>query len=132
MEHIDLLKEAKQASLNSYAPYSKFKVGAALLLDNGKVITGVNVENASFGATNCAERTALFTSITKGYSKENIKAMAIYANTDDLISPCGICRQVMDELLTSKCDIILGNNKLEYKVFKKEDLLPSAFDNKVL
>ena len=93
-----VIEAATLARENSYAPYSKFRVGAALLLKNGEIIRGCNIENASYGLCNCAERTALFTAYAKGYRKDDIVAMSISGDTEGPISPCGACRQVMSEL----------------------------------
>ena len=127
-----LLDMALVARANAYSPYSKFKVGAAILLDNGKYILGCNVENASYGLSNCAERTALFKMISEGYTKTNVIAMAIVGDTIDVISPCGACRQVMIELLKPECPIILCNLKRDMKEYKVIDLLPYAFTEKDL
>jgi cytidine deaminase len=127
-----LLDTALVARANAYAPYSKFKVGAAILLDNGKYILGCNVENASYGLSNCAERTALFKMISDGYTKNNVVAMAIVGDTLDVISPCGACRQVMLELLKPDCPILLCNLKRDMKEYKVIDLLPYAFSEKDL
>jgi cytidine deaminase len=127
-----LLDTALVARANAYAPYSKFKVGAAILLDNGKYILGCNVENASYGLSNCAERTALFKMISDGYTKNNVVAMAIVGDTLDVISPCGACRQVMIELLKPDCPILLCNLKRDMKEYKVIDLLPYAFSEKDL
>ena len=127
-----LLDTALVARANAYAPYSKFKVGAAILLDNGKYILGCNVENASYGLSNFAERTALFKMISDGYTKNNVVAMAIVGDTLDVISPCGACRQVMIELLKPDCPILLCNLKRDMKEYKVIDLLPYAFSEKDL
>lgn len=125
----ELLNKAMDARNNAYAPYSNFKVGAAILLKNGTFILGCNVENASYGLSNCAERTALFSLIAKGYNKNDIVAMSIVGDTKMPISPCGACRQVMIELLPSKCPIVLGNLKNDIKELVVEDLLPYSFDD---
>jgi len=119
---IDIANKAKQ---NAYAPYSNFHVGAALIAGSGKVYTGVNVENASYGATICAERTAVIKAISEG--EKSIKALAISGNTEDYIFPCGICRQVIAEFAAEDLVIICCNKKGEYKVYSMEDLLPNAF-----
>jgi len=127
-----LLDMALVARATAYAPYSKFKVGAAILLNNGKYILGCNIENASYGLSNCAERTALFKMISDGYTKNNVVAMAIVGDTLDVISPCGACRQVMLELLKPDCPILLCNLKRDMKEYKVIDLLPYAFSEKDL
>ena len=128
----DLYNEAKNVLNNSYAEYSKFKVAAALRLKNGEIITGVNVENASFGLTNCAERTALFTAYTKGYRKEDIKEILITTEQEDFISPCGACRQVIRELMEDEALVHMTNSKGEIKTVSNKDLLPFAFTEKDL
>lgn len=122
-----LYDQAKGVIDNAYVNYSHFHVAAALKLKNGEVITGVNVENASFGLTNCAERTALFSAYTKGYKKEDIEEMLITTKQEDFISPCGACRQVMRELMPEDAKIHLANNKGEIKTILNKELLPFAF-----
>jgi cytidine deaminase len=122
MNFKNLLNKAKKAAKNSYSPYSKFKVGAAVLTTNGKIFTGTNIENRSFGATICAERTALTKAVSEGY--KNFKAICIVGlNTNDILPPCGICRQFITEF-SNNIDVIMANNKLEYKIVKIKDLLP--------
>ena len=128
----DLYKLAKEVLPNSYSHYSNFKVAAALRLKNGEVIIGVNVENASFGLTNCAERSALFTAYSKGYRKEDIDELLVTTEQDDYISPCGACRQVIRELMEDDAKIHIANNKGEIKTIKNKDLLPLAFTEKDL
>jgi cytidine deaminase len=119
-----LEKAARTAATKAYAPYSKFPVGAAIIAGSGKVYSGCNVENASFGLCNCAERTAIFTAITAGESE--IKAVAVYTPTPLPTAPCGACRQVINEfgpeaLVISVCD---SKNKIETRLTA---LLPGAF-----
>lgn len=123
MDYRTLMNMAIEATKNSYAPYSKVTVGAALLGVSGKVYTGVNVENASFGATNCAERTAIFKAVSEG--EREFTAIAVASNLDHPISPCGICRQVILEFGES-IDVILGDEE-NYEVFKATALLPVGF-----
>ena len=127
-----LLDMALVARCNAYAPYSKFKVGAAILLTNGKYITGCNVENSSYGLTNCAERTALFKLISEGYTKSDVVAMCITGDTDDVIYPCGACLQVMSELLKDDTPILLTNINRKMKETTISELLPFQFDKKDL
>ena len=122
-----LYDQAKGVIDNAYVKYSHFNVAAALKLKNGEVVTGVNVENASFGLTNCAERSALFTAYSKGYRKDDIQEMLITTKQDNFISPCGACRQVMRELMPEDAEIHLANNKGEIKTILNKDLLPFAF-----
>lgn len=117
-----LIVEAKRVSLNSYSPYSNFKVGACVLTLNGKMFVGTNVENASFGATSCAERNAIFNAISCGENK--FRAICVY-NKDVLPFPCGICRQVLSEFGTN-LDIIVCS-ETEVKEYKLAELLPNDF-----
>ncbi|MGM9969560.1 MAG: cytidine deaminase [Anaeroplasma sp.] len=123
----NLIDMALNARANAYAPYSKFKVGAAILLKNGKYILGCNIENASYGLSNCAERTALFKMISEGYTKDDVVAMCIVGQTNVPISPCGACRQVMKELLSEDTPIYLTNLSRNIKKCSVVDLLPYSF-----
>lgn len=123
----DLYKEAKAVLPNSYSKYSNFKVAAAIRLRNGKIITGVNVENASFGLTNCAERSALFTAYSQGYKKEDIDEILITTEQTSFISPCGACRQVMRELMPENAKVHMATVDGEIKTVENKDLLPYAF-----
>ena len=122
-----LLDAALEARKNAYAPYSNFQVGAALLLKDGRIVMGCNVENASYGLCNCAERTALFKAYSEGVKKDDIVAISIAGNTDAPISPCGACRQVMAELLNKNTPVYLTNLKGEVKETSVEELLPYSF-----
>lgn len=119
-----LLEAAKKVRKNSYSPYSKFAVGAAVLTDKGKVFTGCNVENASYGLTNCAERTAIFKAVSEGHKK--FKAIAIVLDAPDYGAPCGACRQVIYEF-GSDIDVIMGTVSGKYKIMKISELIPLAF-----
>jgi cytidine deaminase len=121
------IEEAKKAREMAYVPYSHFKVGAAIELKDGTFVHGANIENASFGLTNCAERSALYSALSQGYKKEDFKSITVIANHQYPVSPCGACRQVMAELLPDDCVITLANLKGETKVFTKETLLPYYF-----
>ncbi len=121
------IQEALKARNNAYAPYSKFKVGAAIELKDGSIIHGANVENASFGLTLCAERNALFSLISQGYQKEDIVSMTIIANDHHPVSPCGACRQVMHELMPKDATIFLANTEGKVKETTTTELLPYAF-----
>ena len=123
-----LIDMAIEVSKNAYAPYSKFNVGAVLLMKDGSIISGVNVENGSFGLTNCAERTALYQAYTQGYRKADILKLAVVADTSAGVSPCGACRQVMSELLELDCPILLSNiKKSDIKETNIQELLPYMF-----
>lgn len=127
-----LIKAAKEATNKSYAPYSRFNVGAALLCEDGKVFTGCNIENASFSPTVCAERVAFFNAISSGYRKKSdFKAIAIACQKDgfftDFFPPCGVCRQVMLEFCdVDSFEIILVSENSQ-KTLLLSELLPFAF-----
>ena len=127
-----LLEAAVDARKNAYVPYSHFKVGAALLLKNGRIITGCNVENASYGLSMCGERNAMFKAYTEGYRKEDIVALAIAADTLGPVSPCGACRQVMAELLALDTKVYLTNLKGDLKIMTVDELIPYIFDESSL
>lgn len=122
-----LIAEAKKAREKAYVPYSKFKVGAALLTEEGKIIHGCNIENASYGLTNCAERTAFFKAVSEGITK--FKALAVVAATDGPCSPCGACRQVMVEFCEPNMPVYLTNLKGDILETTVSELLPGAFSS---
>ncbi|MBL0388348.1 cytidine deaminase [Tumebacillus sp. ITR2] len=125
MDQKQLIDRARLAREHAYVPYSKFPVGAALLLEDGQVITGCNIENASYGLSNCAERTAIFKAVSEG--KPKIKQIAVIADTDGPCSPCGMCRQVMAEFCDPNTPVVLTNlNDNVYETTVGE-LLPFAF-----
>lgn len=124
----ELIEVAKKYRENAHAPYSKFKVGAAVLTSSDKVFGGCNIENASYPAGICAERTAISKAVSEG--EKNISAIAIIADTDEPCSPCGICRQVMAEFKISK--IIMTNLKGNTKIVTLNEILPFAFSDKDL
>ena len=126
MTREELIEEAFKAMENSYAPYSNYHVGAAVLAKDGKVFWGANIENASFGATNCGERSAIFAAYSNGYRKDTIEALAIVSDGDRIAAPCGICRQVLSELITGDTPIYLSNRKDEMDTCMNE-LLPYQF-----
>ena len=109
MERHELIEAAKEARERAYAPYSRFKVGAALLARDGTVFHGCNVENASYGLCNCAERTAMFAAIAAGYRPGDFTRLAVVGDTDGPIAPCGACRQVIIEIGTPDIEVILAN-----------------------
>lgn len=121
-----LIDAALAAKENAYAPYSNFHVGAALLSNNGTVFTGSNIENASYSATNCAERTAFFTAIAQGIRE--FEAIAIVSDSKDFIAPCGVCRQVMIEFCSPDFIVLMCKADGTCKKLTLADLMPCAFD----
>lgn len=127
MNYEELLEKAKKASENSYSPYSKFPVGACVLMESGNTYIGTNVENASFGATICAERSAIVNAIVNGERK--IKAIAIYGQKMKKCAPCGPCRQVINEFRSQNgVDIILESEDGTCELHTIDELLPLGFD----
>lgn len=129
MTYRALAKRALAARKFSHSPFSHFRVGAAVLSSTGKVFTGCNIENSSYGLTMCAERTALFKGVSEGHKK--FKAIAIASDMKNLTPPCGACRQVIIDL-AGNIDVILVNSRGTMKVFTMNDLLPHAFTKKDL
>lgn len=131
MTEQELVKAALEARNFSYAPYSGFQVGAALLAESGKVYTGCNIENAAFSPTNCAERTAFFKAVSEG--EREFLCIAIVGGkhsegAKEFCAPCGVCRQVMAEFcVPERFRIILGNENLEYQEYTLAELLPQGF-----
>lgn len=125
MEVKELVKMAIEAREYAYVPYSNFKVGAAVEVEDGSVYTGCNVENASYGACNCGERTAIFKAVSEGHTK--IEKIAIVGDMSTYTAPCGICRQVIAEFADMDAKVILVKNEEEYKIMTLEELLPGAF-----
>lgn len=125
-EYKDLIERAFSAMAHAYAPYSNYHVGACIKTRDGNFIPGVNIENASYGLTNCAERSAIFATYSLGYRKADIEMIAIVSDGDKLAAPCGACRQVLVELIEEDTPIILSNHK-EEKVTTIKELLPMSF-----
>jgi len=122
----ELIKKAIEARKKSYSPYSNFPVGAAALFEDGKIYTGCNVENVSYGATNCAERTAIFSGVAMG--NRVLKALAIIGDVNNFTYPCGICRQVISEFAESdEIKIIIIKNEKEFIEKELNELLPGPF-----
>ncbi len=124
MKYRQLYETACAMLPRAYAPFSKFKVGAALLSKSGEVFTGVNVENSSFGATICAERTAFVKAISEG--EREFEAIAI-VSSDGEAWPCGICRQFMKEFCDDEFKIITGDDADSLKVYTMDEILPEGF-----
>lgn len=127
MDNKELLRHAEEARKAAYTPYSKFKVGAALLTKDGRVFNGCNVENASYGLCNCAERTAFFSAVANGCRPGDFAALAVTGDTEEPISPCGACRQVIIELGGPSLPVVLGNLGGKVKETTASELLPYAF-----
>lgn len=125
----DLLETAKQARLQSIAPFSNFLVGAAVKTEAGKVYTGCNVESASYGLTVCAERVAIWKALSEG--ERDFSELAIVADTGSLTPPCGTCRQIIWEF-AKNATIMLGNLRGETQIVSIRELLPRAFDARFL
>ena len=124
MEDIDLIEKAIEAKEMAYAPYSNFKVGAALLTTSGKIFFGCNIENSSYGATICAERVAIVKAVSEGYLK--FTKIAIIADTDEIIRPCGICLQFIAEFGID-IEILMSNKSKIYEKSYLKNLLPKIF-----
>jgi len=122
-----LIRKAAAARRRAYAPYSKFRVGAALLTSTGRIFSGCNVENASYGMTLCAERAAVAAAVASGY--QQFKAIAIVGGKKEAPSPCGACLQVLAEFCRPNCLIILAANArpAAFQTYRLKDLLPRAF-----
>lgn len=127
MNKEELVEKAKEARALSYSPYSHFAVGAALLTFEGKVYLGANIENSSYPLSMCAERNAIYHAMNEGKSIDDFAALAIVGDTEEAISPCGACRQVLSELFPKKAPIYLANLKGDIKETNIEELLPYAF-----
>ena len=130
MDYRQLMNEAVEARKKSYAPYSHFHVGAALLAENGTIFRGCNIENAAYTPTNCAERTAFFKAVSEGVKQ--FKAIAIVGGPEGGVSkmcaPCGVCRQVMMEFCNPETfEIVLGTDPENYHIFTLKELLPQGF-----
>ncbi|MCR1961115.1 cytidine deaminase [Thomasclavelia cocleata] len=126
MDYQEIIKKAFDAAKNSYSPYSNFKVGACVEMNDGVYFLGTNIENAAYGSTMCAERNAVYGAYCNGYTKSDIKQLAIAADCNIVVSPCGACRQVLSELIPEKCPIILANHQ-KYIITSMKELLPMAF-----
>ena len=132
MDYSKLVEIARKASENTYSPYSNFPVGASLVTKDGKYYHGCNVENASYGLTNCAERTCMFSAYADGVRKQDIVALCVYSPKEHLVSPCGACRQVMVELLDENCPIILAYEENKSYETTVKELFPLMFTSEDL
>ncbi len=127
MDKHQLINEALSGREKAYAPYSHFQVGAAIVTKEGKIYKGCNIENASYGLTNCAERTAIFKAVSEG--QKEFTMLAIVADTDGPVSPCGACRQVIAEFCDPNMPVILANLKGDIRETTVKELLPFAFSS---
>ncbi len=128
-ESVTMLKSrAIEAAGNSYSPYSKFRVGAAVMDSTGRIYSGCNVENASYGLTQCAERNAVNAAIADGAEAGSLQALVIYIAGDHAYPPCGACRQVMHELMAEESEVISCCDSDESKVWTRDEYLPNPFD----
>ena len=125
----NLIESAKQAREKAFAPYSNFKVGAAVQTKGGKIFTGCNIENASYGLTICAERVAIFKAVSEG--EKEFSSIAVVADTDELTPPCGPCRQIIHEFC-GDIPVTFANLKDKTETLQMKELLPRAFDGKFL
>ena len=126
MDYQRLIAQAMKAKESAYVPYSHFRVGAALLTKSGRTFTGCNIENASYSATNCAERTAVFKAVSEG--EREFTAIVVNGDNGDYLPPCGICRQVLAEFCDMETfQVILANSMEDYRVMTLDKLFPGAF-----
>lgn len=130
MDALLLIGRAVEVQKYSYSPYSGFCVGAALLGKSGKIYTGCNVENAAYGPSNCAERTAFFKAVSEG--EKEFEAIAVIGSSlghtsKEYCMPCGVCRQVMAEFCDPDFQILAAKSRTDYRVFTLEQLLPESF-----
>ena len=128
----ELIQKAKDARELSYSPYSNFSVGAAVILKDGRVFIGANIENSSYPLCMCAERNALYNAYLHGAKKEDFLMMALSADTDKPCSPCGACRQVISELFPKDAPILMTNLKGDVQETNISELLPYAFSEEDL
>lgn len=123
-----LIQTALEQRKFSYAPYSHFRVGAALLAENGEIYTGCNIENAAYGPSNCAERTAIFKAVSEGV--KDFRAICVVGGGDEVkefCPPCGVCRQVMLEFCREDFQIILATDEEHYEIYRLKELMPMGF-----
>ena len=127
MATTELIDLAIETSKKAYVPYSHFPIGAVLVAKNGQIFTGVNIENASFGLTNCGERTAIFKAVSEGVT--DFEELIIYGETEQPVSPCGACRQVMAEFFSKDLKVTLVAKDKSTVVMTVKELLPYSFTN---
>ncbi|TDP94730.1 cytidine deaminase [Halanaerobium saccharolyticum] len=122
-----MFKKALEVQKNAYVPYSEFPLGAAILTEDGSIYTGVNIENAAYGLTNCAERSAIFSAVSGGHRK--IEAVLIVSSTEEPVPPCGSCRQVINEFADGEIEIIMMTENGKEITMTSTELLPGAFSD---
>lgn len=127
MEVYELIENAKEARSLSYSPYSHFAVGAAVILKDGRIFLGANIENASYPLCMCAERNAIYNAMMNGATSDDFMALAVVADTEYPCSPCGACRQVLSELFPHQAPIYMANLKGDVQETNMDELLPFAF-----
>lgn len=125
-----MFEKALEVQKNAYVPYSEFPLGAAVLTEDGSIYTGVNIENASFSLTNCAERSAIFTAVSEG--KRKIEALLIVSSTENPVSPCGACRQVINEFADGEIEVIMMTESGKELTMTSTELLPGAFNDSAM
>jgi cytidine deaminase len=126
----ELVESARQAREHAHAPFSNFKVGAALECSDGQIVTGCNVENSSYGLSMCAERVAIFKAISEGF--HSFKRIAVLADTHSPVRPCGACRQVISDLFPPHAEVLMANVQGEMERTTIQELLPAPFDRSFL
>lgn len=131
MEYKEILDKAFSAMENAYAPYSNYYVGACVKTKDGKYFIGANIENAAYSPTICGERNAIFQAYSQGYRKDDIDSIAIVSSGERIGTPCGVCRQVLVELINKNTPIVLSNKK-EVRVTNIDALLPDSFNEEDL
>lgn len=131
-DYKDILDKAFEVMEKAYTPYSKYHVGACIKTTDGKYHVGANIENASYGLTNCAERSALFHVYSLGYRQDDIESMAVVTRGNTLGSPCGACRQVMVELLKNDTPVVIANTSSQAMITNIAELLPFSFTSEDL
>lgn len=127
MATTELIDLAIETSKKAYVPYSHFPIGVVLVAKNGQIFTGVNIENASFGLTNCGERTAIFKAVSEGVT--DFEELIVYGETEQPVSPCGACRQVMAEFFSKDLKVTLVAKDKSTVVMTVRELLPYSFTN---
>lgn len=132
MENKLLVEKAIKVMENTYSPYSKFPVGAAILMTDGTIFVGTNVENASFGATICAERSAIVSAVAKGYKPGDFEKIAVISKMHNITPPCAVCRQVLVEFFKPNAEVLMANYNQEYTVATVSDLVPYSFTEEEL